>query len=188
MTTSLRFTSKDLELMPRIEGVRYDIINGELHVSMAPSWHHQYACGTIVAALGTWNHRTGIGESVHAPGVIFAADQEVVPDAVWISRERLARGLDEAGHLRVAPELVVEVLSPGTVNELRDREIKLDLYSRQRIEEYWIVDWCSRVVEVFRRRSESLRQVASLYDGDVLTTPLLPGFACPVSSLWTQPA
>jgi Uma2 family endonuclease len=187
MTTAFRFTSKDLECFPDIEGVRYEIIDGELYVSTAPNWQHQYACGTIVAALGAWNRRTGIGESVHAPGVIFAPDQEVIPDAVWISRERLASGLDDDGHLRVAPELVVEVLSPGTVNELRDREIKLSLYSRQRVEEYWIVDWRGRAAEVFRQQDGALRHVASLRDGETLTTPLLPGFACPVSSLWTSP-
>ncbi len=188
MTTSLRFTSKDLEGLPEIEGVRYEIIDGELYVSTAPSWHHQYACDEISWALRTWDRQAKLGTPVSGPGLIFAPDQDVVPDVVWISRERLANGLDAAGHLRVAPELVVEVLSPGSANEQRDREVKLGLYSRQDVEEYWIVDWRARTVEVFRRQGGTLRHVASLRDGEVLTTPLLPGFACPVSSLWEQPA
>ena len=62
-----------------------------------------------------------------APGLIFADDDDVAPDVVWISRERLAGTLDQTGHLHTAPELVVEVLSPGSVNERRDREVKLKL-------------------------------------------------------------
>jgi Uma2 family endonuclease len=188
MTASLRFTSKDLESLPAIEGVRYEIIDGELYVSTAPSWHHQYACDEICSALKVWDRQAKAGTSVSGPGLIFAADQDVIPDVVWISRARLANGLDAAGHLRVAPELVVEVLSPGSANEQRDREVKLGLYSRQDVEEYWIVDWRMRTVEVFRRQDATLQHVASLHDRDVLTTPLLPGFACPVSSLWEQPA
>jgi Uma2 family endonuclease len=91
---------------------------------------------------------------------------------------------DDAGHLRAAPELVVEVLSPGAANERRDREKKLALYSRQGVEEYWIVDWRARAVEVHRREGAALRLAATLRDDDQLTSPLLPGFACPISQLW----
>jgi Uma2 family endonuclease len=186
MTTSLRFTSKDLESLPDIEGVRYEIIDGELYVSTAPNWHHQNACDEICWALRTWDRQAKAGTAISGPGLIFAPDQDVIPDVVWISRERLANGLDAAGHLRVAPELVIEVLSPGSANEVRDRDVKLSLYSRQGVEEYWIVDWRNRTVDVFRRQDAVLQLVVTLHDGDVLTTPLLPGFACPVSSLWQE--
>lgn len=168
MTVAFRFTSEDLERFPDIKGVRYEIVDGELYVSTVPSWRHQYACGEIVVALQSWNHRTGIGESVHAPGLVFSPDKDVVPDVAWISHERLANGLDEAGHLGVAPELVVEVLSPGSAHEIRDREVKLGLYSRQDVQEYRVVDWRNRIVEVFRPQDAALRLVATLRDGDVL--------------------
>jgi Uma2 family endonuclease len=187
MSTSLRFTSSDLEKFPDIEGVRYEIIDGELHVSKAPGWHHQYACDGVVVALRNWNEHTGTGVAVSGPGVIFAEDDDVIPDVVWISRERLANALDEAGHLRIAPELVVEVLSPGASNERRDRDLKLKLYSRQGVREYWVVDWVNRRVQVYRREQAALELVATLEGEDALTTPLLPGFACPISDLWTPP-
>ena len=104
-----------------------------------------------------------------------------------MSRARRATALDASGHLGIAPELVVEVLSPGLVNEMRDREAKLQLYSRQGTEEYWIIDWRAQRVDVHRRLGDALRIVASLTSGDSLTSPLLPGFACPVASLW-EPA
>ena len=123
------WTSKDLEALPQLEGVRYEIIDGELYVSTAPSWQHQYTCGVLFAALHTWSLTSGMGTAVPAPGVIFAPDQDVIPDVVWVSHRRLQGALDQAGHLTRAPELVVEVTSPGSTNSRRDREEKLALYS-----------------------------------------------------------
>ena len=184
MSVQRRYTSADLEHLPHVEGTRYEIIDGELHVSKQPSWHHQRAGSRVCTALTNWNDETGLGEANEAPGLIFSPDNDVAPDIVWISKARLAGGLDRAGHLRVAPELVVEVLSPGSRNERRDRDLKLALYSRQGVQEYWIVDWRSRSVQVFRQEGLGLRLVATLMDDDALTSPLLPGFSCPLRRLW----
>jgi Uma2 family endonuclease len=187
VSTTRRYTSADLERLPQVEGTRYEIIDGELHVSTAPAWEHQFACIRVVRALDTWSEETGLGVANAAPGLVLALDDDVVPDVVWISRARLATALDDARHLQVAPELVVEVLSPGAANERRDREAKFALYSRQGVEEYWIVDWRRQRVAVYRREEAALRLVATLGGDDVLTTPLLPGFACPISTLWMPP-
>ena len=185
MSTSHRYTSADLAAMPSAEGVRYEIVDGELHVSTMPHWRHQYACNQIGQALGYWSRQAG-GLTLQAPGLIFSPDNDVAPDVVWVSRERLLATEDAAGHLRAAPEIVVEVISPGRRNERRDREAKLALYSRQRVQEYWLIDWRRRTVDLYRRSGDSLVQTAVLSAGDTLTSPLLPGFACPVSDLWTD--
>ena len=131
--------------------------------------------------------RTGRG--LIAPGLIFGEHDDVAPDVVWVSRERLAEALDQAGHLTKAPELVVEVLSPGKANERRDREAKLGLYSRRGVSEYWIVDWMQRLVEVYRRERGALKRAATLYADDALESPNLPGFTCQVSKLFfSQPS
>jgi Uma2 family endonuclease len=190
MTVQRRYTSADLDMLPEIEGIRYEIIDGELFVAKQPSWDHQSTCGEICAALKQWSRETGLGRAAEAPGMVFAddTDDDVIPDVVWISRARLARALDAAGHLTIAPELVVEVLSPGSTNERRDREAKLGLYSRRGVDEYWIVDWRRHRVEVFRRvGGPDLELVATLGDEDALTSPLLPGFEVKVASLW-EPA
>jgi Uma2 family endonuclease len=96
----------------------------------------------------------------------------------------LAGTLDQAGHLTKAPELVVEVLSPGKRNEYRDRVAKLKLYSRRGVSEYWIVDWVRRLVEVYRREGDALKPAATLHADDALESPLLPGFSCLVSKLF----
>lgn len=184
MSISHRYTSADLELIPAVEGKRYEIIDGDLYVSHAPSYEHQDTSGAIYEELQVWSRASGLGRAVMAPGVIFAEDDDVIPDVMWMSWDRLRTGRDTAGHFVVAPELVVEVLSPGSGNERRDRQVKLKLYSRQGVHEYWIVDWQRREIKVYRRSEQALTLVATLVDGDVLETPLLPGFSVPIARFW----
>ena len=185
MTQSLRWTSADLELLPD-DGKRYEIIDGELYVSKQPHWYHQLVCMDLAFPLQHWSRETGAGVVNGAPGVIFADDDDVAPDLVWVSKERLATALAPDGKLHAAPDLVVEVLSPGTTNERRDRDAKLKLYSRRGVREYWIVDWQRRQVEVFRRVDAALQLIATLLEGDSLQSPLLPGFALPIGGLFAQ--
>jgi len=120
--------------------------------------------------------------------VIYADDDNVIPDVVWISAERLAQGLDTAGHLHeLGPELVVEVVSPGSENARRDRETKLALYSRRDALEYWIVDPVAHTVHQYARAAQGsgpLRLRSSVGDADWLRSDLLEGFEVRVSDLW----
>jgi Uma2 family endonuclease len=185
MSTPIRFTTRDLEYFPKpLDDTRYEIIDGELYVSTQPHWEHQYTCTQISLELAAWDRETGLGRTVAAPGLVFSEDNNVAPDIAWISRARIPEIVDDSGHFRAAPELVVEVLSPGAENERRDREVKLALFSRQGVREYWIADWRSRSVQVHRRREARLELVATLFDDDTMTSPLLPGFACPIARFW----
>jgi Uma2 family endonuclease len=184
MTTSLHWTSSDLEALPYKEGTRYEIIDGELYVSTQPHYHHQYVCNEIASQLTNWTKQTGAGRVIPAPGVIFSEDNNVAPDVVWLSNERLATALDTDGHFHQAPELIIEVLSPGFANEQRDRGAKLQLYSRRGVEEYWIIDWRSRSVAVYRRHEADLQLIGTLQGSDTLQTPLLPGFSSVVTTLF----
>ena len=181
----LRWTSHDLESLPNENGKRYEIIDGELYVSKQPPWEHQFVCLQIATLLQAWSIQTQHGTANVAPGLIFAEDDDVAPDVIWISKERLATSLWEDGKLHKSPELVVEVLSPGSANERRDREFKLKLYSRRGTDEYWIVDRQERRVEVYRREDAALTLVKTLSESDTLQSPLLPGFTCKVSQFFT---
>jgi Uma2 family endonuclease len=109
MASSVRWTSADLASLPN-DGKRYEVIDGELYISGQPHLYHQFACGTIYAALLFWSKNGGIGIPSFAPGVIFADDDDVGPDVIWVSKERLAQALGSDGKLHLAPELAVEVL------------------------------------------------------------------------------
>lgn len=179
----VRWTTADLQLLPD-NGNRYEIIDGELFVTRAPHWRHQKSCGRLFSALDVWSQSTGLGEATINPGIIFSDADNVIPDVVWISKERLAILLDDAGHLTAAPELIVEVLSPGGENEQRDKVAKLKLYSARGVQEYWVINWQMPQIEVYRREQAVLKLVNTLFSTDELTCPLLPGFVCIVSQLF----
>jgi Uma2 family endonuclease len=181
----LRFTSADLELFPD-DGKRYEIIDGELYVSKQPTYEHQLTCVGFAFALEGWSRETGAGFVVIAPGVIFAEDDDVAPDIVWVSASRLPLILGSDRKFHAAPDLIIEVLSPGRSNEQRDREAKLKLYSRRGVREYWIANWQRRQIEVYRRADAGLYLVVTLLEGDTLESPLLPGFACPVRDIFAR--
>jgi Uma2 family endonuclease len=184
--TKFRYRSADLELFPDNDGKRYEVIDGELYVSKQPNLKHQLICSEISGLFREWNLRTERGVEFPAPGVIFADDDDVAPDIVWVSNERLATISEPDGKLHAAPELVVEVLSPGSANARRDRQIKLDLYSRRGVLEYWIVDWEKQQVEIHRRSGTDLSLSITLFSDDALESSLLPGFTVPLRDLFAR--
>jgi Uma2 family endonuclease len=187
-TERIYWTTEDLHLLPESNN-RYEIIDGNLLITRAPHWKHQKAIGQAYSLLNAWSAQTQLGETVPTPGIIFADADNVIPDLVWISHERLAAGVDEEGHFTIAPELIVEVLSPGIQNERRDRETKLKLYAERGVQEYWILDWRTQQLEVYRRQEAFLRLVVTLFAQDTfaqdtLRAPLLPGFSCTVEEFF----
>jgi Uma2 family endonuclease len=184
MTTS-RWNSQDLELLPD-DGKRYEIVDGELYVSKQPHWDHQLVCSRIWELLQVWSRHTKAGMANFAPGVIFADDDDVAPDVIWISQERLNMALQPDGKLHSAPDLAIEVLSPGSTNARRDREVKRKLYSRRGVQEYWIVNWQERYVEIYRRENADLKQTLTLFENDTLQSPILPEFSCRVSEIFAD--
>jgi Uma2 family endonuclease len=183
MSTTARWTSADLLALPDDDGKRREIIDGELVVSTQPHFYHQMVGSRYTTFLDLWNFETDAGVTAVAPGLIFAEDQDVAPDVVWASHARLANIL-HGGKLYGAPELVIEVLSPGSKNINRDRTAKLGLYGRRGVDEYWITDWRQHRVEVYRRDGAQLAFVATLGPGDTLSSPLLPDFALPLDRLF----
>lgn len=180
-----RWTTADLALF-NDDGTRYEIIDGELYMSKQPHWYHEQTAGLIFAALQAWSERSGLGQASPTPGIIFDDVDNVIPDVVWVSNERLSRLLDETGHLTGAPELVVEVLPYGGQNEDQDRKLKRKLYESRGVLEYWIADWRLKQIEVYRRDAGQLKFVLVFLPQDTLTSPLLPGFGVEVARLFPR--
>jgi Uma2 family endonuclease len=179
----LLWTSADLELLPD-NGNRYEIINGELYVTRAPHWKHQKTCGRFFTVLDIWSIATKLGETAMGAGVIFGDKDDVIPDVLWVRKDRYEALIDQAGHFRGAPDIAIEVLSAGTDNEKRDREVKLKLYSNRGVLEYWIADWRAKQIQVYRRENGVLRLNMTLFASDTLTSPLLPEFACAIGQIF----
>ena len=104
VTQGVRWTTADIDLLPENEGTRYEIVNGELFMARAPHWKHQATCGNIYMELKAWSLANSSGEVTINPGILFTESDNVIPDVVWASCDRLAVLLDEAGHLTGAPE------------------------------------------------------------------------------------
>jgi Uma2 family endonuclease len=185
MSITRRYTIAELEQMTPQNGERLELIDGELFVSRAPSWEHQYASGRIQVALANWAEETGVGTTLPTPGIVYSMESSVIPDVVWTSWDRLRAARDGSGHFTQSPELVVEVMSPGTDSVRRDRVTKLRLYSRKGVREYWIVNLAGQSVDVFRREGDQLKFVETVTGDELLESPaLLPGFQVHVVRIW----
>jgi len=139
-----RWTYADYAALPD-DGNRYEIIAGVLYTTPAPGAGHQSVSARLVTFLVTHVEFAGLGRVFAAPvDVELAPDTVVQPDIVVI----LSANLDRITPSRIigAPDLVVEILSPGTAGY--DRREKQDAYARSGVGEYWIVDPGAQTVEL----------------------------------------
>jgi Uma2 family endonuclease len=181
--TEIPVAVSDIDELPE-DGNRYEVIEGELYVSTAPGFPHQWALGNLHFALVDYLRQQNIGKAVLGLGVIFDQFNGVIPDLLFISNERFDRIL-VGGRLKAAPEIVVEVLSPGKINEQRDRVAKRKLFSATGVSEYWILDPENRTIEIYRKRKEGgFGRSVTLQSDDDLTSPLLPDFRVAVTQLF----
>src|SRR5574337_750504 len=154
------------------EGEYFTIIAGEKIVSPSPTSFHQDVLGNLYTLLQAWARQHKAGKVKLAPfDVILASDEVTQPDLCIVLTQHLDRLTEK--NLRGAPDLVIEILSPGSVR--LDREKKRALYARHDIPEYWIVSPGERTVEVLRLQGQQYETAAWLEEGDTLQSPLLPG-------------
>lgn len=171
----------DLLRMPE-DGVRREILGGELVVTPSPSGPHQDAAGAIFAALKAYADRVGGWAYLGPRDVCLGLHDVLVPDVLYIAPERLAIIQERA--LVGAPTIAVEVLSHST--ERSDRTRKRTLYARYGVEEYWLVDPDARSVERLTRPERDdyadavvLREIVESLAAPGLTVSLGRIFAAP---------
>jgi len=175
-------TVADLDLMPD-DGNRYELFEGVIFVSRAPGLSHQRVLGNFIKIIGAYLDKNPIGEILPTPGVIFDDYNGVIPDAVFISNRQVSN-IGSGERINEAPEIVIEIVSPGKENAQRDRVMKRQVYGRHGVKEYWIADPESRSLEIYRFEKRTLKLVATLRDEDEVTSPALPGFSCKTNRLF----
>lgn len=181
----VKLTYDDFVLFPD-DGKRHELIDGEHYVTPSPNMRHQRISGDLHGFLWTYLEAHRVGQLFSAPfDVVFSHFDVVEPDLLYMSNETAARVLTPQ-NVRGTPDLVVEIGSPGT--RKRDETIKRRLYERSGVSEYWVVDPDVDVVRVFRNDAGQFGQAVelSLDSGDVLTTPLLPGFELALTRLFRE--
>ena len=163
------------------DGLRYEIVDGMLFAEPSPRRAHQKAVGNLHAILHAWVRAHELGEVYVAPfDVILDPRTTVEPDLVFVVRDRLdivaERGVE------AAPDLLVEVLSPGTAR--RDRVRKLNAYARHGVRHYWLVDPEAKTVEAFELVEGAYRLAAAVGEVDELRPGVFPGLAISLPDLW----
>jgi Uma2 family endonuclease len=177
-------TVEDLDAMPE-DGNRYEVIEGELFVSCAPGLTHQVVLTNLIYIIKTYLVTDPIGVVVTTPGLILDRYSGVIPDLVFFTHQR-GEEIIAQERLNAAPELVVEILSPGRANLNRDRVAKRQLYGKHGVKEYWIIDSHSRALEIYGLRGTMLELRVVLRGNDKVTSELLPGFKCSVAQFFER--
>ncbi len=180
----VKLTYDDFLLFPEDDGLRHELIDGVHVVSAAPNTRHQRVLVNLVFLVRGWLEEHPAGQVFVAPfDVVFSRFDVVEPDLLYMSNERAAAILTEQ-HAAGAPELVVEVVSPGTRRQ--DETIKRTLYERRGVSEYWLVDPGAERIRVYRHHAGRFEPPITLSRdaGDTLTTALLPGLQLSLSRIF----
>lgn len=174
------WTYEDYARLPD-NGMRYEVIEGNLYMSPAPRPRHQIAVGRLLVTLMIYLDANALGEVLTSPiDVRFpkAADP-VQPDIVFIPAER--RDMIQEKWIEGVPDLLVEALSPTRPGN--DRRIKFDAYARAGVPEYWIVDPEARTIEVYVLRGEAYALLAAFGAEEEIRSEVLPGFTVKVGAV-----
>jgi Uma2 family endonuclease len=179
-------TVKDLEALPDDGCHRYELIEGELHVSPAPTIPHQLVLNNLLFELTNYLRQNPIGILVPGPGAELSEYNYVIPDIAFARYERLGSIVTKDQFI-AAPDLMIEIVSPGSKNRKRDLKLKHTLYEKYGVQEYWAVECWSRSVIVFRLNGNTLEEVRALKDeDDELESALFPGLSLKLSIIFAN--
>jgi Uma2 family endonuclease len=173
---ALKFTYEDYALLP--EDRRYEVIDGELFLTPAPTTFHQIVKRRIVRLLEDFAEPQDLGTILDAPcDVILSQNDVLQPDILFVSAARAS--IVGEKYVAGAPELVIEVLSPST--ETRDRVAKAKRYATFGVREMWLVNPEAKTIEVLVNSEEGFRTQALYGEAETVRSVVLPGFEFPAA-------
>jgi len=156
-----------------------ELWDGELIMPPAPAFRHQEVAQRVEEALRGWVRERSLGVVAHAPlDVVLAPRRVVQPDILYISQGRRAIIQEQ---IRGVPDLVVEVVSPGTWR--RDHIDKKAMYEQVGVQEYWIVDPEAGAIAVLTLEHGGYRLVGRFGRGERARSVLFMGFEVSVDEI-----
>jgi len=175
----IKFNYHDYTLLP--EDKRYELIHGDLFMTPSLTTSHQRISRKLGYLLTRYVEGKKLGEIFYAPMDVVLSDEDVVqPDILFISNER--KEIVKPENIRGAPDLVIEILSPSSLE--RDTVIKKKLYAKHGVQEYWIVDPEGKTVEVLSWSPEGFKTVQTYAADAIANSPLLPGFSVALKEIF----
>jgi Uma2 family endonuclease len=165
------------------DGLRYEIVDGVLYVSPAPTEWHQDAAGLIYYYLTTYMRFTGLGKVLIAPFDVELSFSNVVqPDVLVLLKENSHKSIGT--RMIGAPDLVVEVASPGTSKY--DRKKKFRAYEQAGAKEYWIAHPLGQTVEVFVLDAGNYSSMGIFSGEQTLPTTIVKDFPVQVQQFFPE--
>ena len=181
-STDATWTAADWERLPD-DGNRYEIIDGVLYVSTAPSAFHQWIVQEMYVALREQLALPGVGLIFLAPiGLFMPGSDPVQPDLLVI--RSADRGIVRERRVYGVPALLVEVLSPTSAEQ--DLRVKLAAYARAGVPEYWVARPAERDFLVHTEPEGATGrylQVTHVPPDGELVSPTLP-FRAPIATFF----
>lgn len=159
-----------------------ELVDGELYMPPAPNSKHQSIVVNLVTMLERHVRDRGLGRVFVSPlDVVLDRTRPLVlqPDLMFISTQRLSI---VGPRIEGAPDLVVEILSPGSA--VRDRTEKSVWYGQYGVREYWLVDPEARAIEVRRLSAEGYETLGLYSTGQTLTSAVLSGLQLPIDPIF----
>jgi Uma2 family endonuclease len=161
------------------DGKRYEVLDGELYVTPAPTPLHQRVAKRLQRALEAFFEDGGLGEVFNAPLDLILGEHDIVqPDLLIVGDA--AQVTQRA--IEGPPLLVVEILSPST--RAQDRGVKTRRYAELAVAHYWIVDPDAERIEGFRLEGNAYRIVIDASVPGTLAHPDWPGLSVDLGALW----
>lgn len=170
--TRTRITAAEFREFPETTQI-IELIEGEVIVSPSPIKPHQDTSGNLYFMLRQLLMTDKIsGTAQYAPMDAHFDDLNVAqPDIFWVSSENEKCKLGDDGYWYGPPDLIVEVLSPGTTRQ--DKVIKFALYERYGVREYWIADPAYQNIEVWTLADGRYTRLGLFREGDCFISPVL---------------
>jgi Uma2 family endonuclease len=167
------------------DGKRYEIIDGELYVSPAPSEKHQRVATTLTAILVVHNVAHRIGAVYAAPFDVRLAWSDIVqPDLLFVSRQRA--NVITSARIDGAPDLVVEIISPSSVKT--DEDTKRNLYAKYGVKYYWIIEPLEEWIRAYELGADGLYElVAEAHGSETFSAPPFVDLQISLADLWADP-
>ena len=183
MSVTTLVTAEQLLRMPEYR-FGYELIAGELRKMTPANRKHCIVAGRLHSLLGPYVYQHKLGETLIAePGFLLARDPDTVrvPDVAFIRSERVRAAEDKEGFCTGAPDLAVEVLSPGDRQKEVSEKVKVWLDAGARM--VWVVNPARRTVTVYR----SATDIKALTEKDELDgQDVVPGFRCRVGEIFAN--
>lgn len=177
------WTYADWERLPD-DGNRYEIIEGALYVTTSPSNFHQWIISRLHRSIAIPAEDKGLGFAYFAPiGVLLPTGAAVQPDFLFIGKQNA--DIIHHGRIRGVPDLIVEVISPGSANY--DEGVKLEAYAQAGVPEYAVIDPATRKLRLYAPGASGAFAAPREYgEGDSLRFNCLPDIALKVSDLFAN--